>query len=153
VTAVATVIVRCPACSAKNRIDRAKAAASRPRCAHCREYLEVPSPQTDPLVVTDANFNETVAQSPLRALLEFWSPTCGYSKRFEPVLRRATPEISEHLRVGRVNIAEERGLAGRYRVSATPTLLVLDGTKEIDRVEGAMDYDALKYRLHRYLSG
>jgi len=69
------------------------------------------------------------------------------------VLRRATPELSEHLRVGRVNIAQERGLAARYRVSATPTLLVLDGAKEIDRIEGALEYEALKYRLHRYLAG
>jgi thioredoxin-like negative regulator of GroEL len=52
-----------------------------------------------------------------------------------------------------VNIAQERGLAARYRVSATPTLLVLDGAKEIDRIEGAMEYEALKYRLHRYLDG
>jgi len=150
---MSTVIVRCPECSTKNRIDRTKTEASRPRCAHCHEYLELPVPQSEPLVFTEGNFGESVARSPLRALLEFWSPTCGYSKRFEPVLRRATPELSEHLRVGRVNIAQERGLAARYQVSATPTLLVLDGAKEIDRIEGALEYEALKYRLHRYLAG
>lgn len=145
------VIVRCPACQAKNRVDRSRAERTRAKCSRCQETLEIPAVQTVPLDVTDATFTELVDRSPLPVLLAVWSPYCIHCQALDPVLRALTPEASQQLRVARLNLDENRGVAARYSVTATPTLLVLDRGREVDRMQGAQSGDQLRYRLHRYL--
>ncbi len=146
------VVVRCPACDTKNRVDPQRAATGSPRCAGCREHLELPSPQGSPLPVTDATFAAVVERSPVPVLLEFKSRTCPHSQRVRPLVERMARDVWDRLRVATLDIDENRVTAGRYRVSATPTFLVLDRGRELDRIEGAVSEDQLRYRLHRYLT-
>lgn len=148
---VTGAVVRCPSCGAKNRVDRDKAEGARARCARCRAALEVPAPQTEPLEVDDSTFSRLVQTSPLPVLLTFWSPYCLHCQTFDPVLRTMTPEISTHMRVALLNLDQNRATAARYRVTATPTVLVLDRGRELDRMQGAQTADQLRYRLSRYM--
>lgn len=147
----AKTIVRCPSCGAKNRVDRERASKARPKCAKCHGELDVPPMQQAPLVVTDANAQELVDRSPLPVLLDFSSPYCGYCEKLRPTVEKLSREVSDRLRVGVTQLEENRGLAARYGVRATPTLLVLDQGKEVDRVEGLKSEEQLRYRLHRFL--
>lgn len=147
----ALTVVRCPSCGAKNRVDRLKAAHARPRCARCRELLLVPAKQSYPLVVTDANVQEMLDRSPLPVLLEFASPYCLYCQRFQPTLEKLSREVSDRVRVGITDIEANRITAGRYGVRATPTLLIIDQGRELDRVEGLLTEDQVRYRFARYL--
>ena len=148
---MAGTIVRCPECGAKNRVDREKAHTARPRCARCHAALGLPGPQTTPLDVTDGTFAELVERSPVLVLLAFWSPYCMHCQTFDPVLRALTPEASQQVRVARLNLDENRVTGTRYGVNATPTVLMLDRGREIDRMQGALTADQLRYRLHRHL--
>lgn len=147
-----SVIVRCPSCGVKNRIDRRRALATTPRCARCHERLTVPVRQDAPIAVRDADFEARVVRSPLPVLLEFWSPYCLYCRQFEPVIQKLTREISDRVRVARINIDDDRATPARYAVTGTPTLLVLDRGRELDRIVGAVSEDHLRRRLHRFLS-
>lgn len=145
-------VVRCPACNTKNRIDLARAVAASPRCARCHERLELPILQHSPLEVTDATFAATVERSPIPVLLEFQSQYCIHCQNLRPLIERMAREVTERLRVATLDIDENRATAGRYRVAATPTLLVLDRGRELERIEGAVSEDQLRYRLYRYLT-
>lgn len=146
------LVVRCPECGAKNRVDLERAAASVPRCARCKSALRLPTPQTSPLVVDAATFTGIVEDSPIPVLLVVESRYCVYCQRLKPVIERLTPDIGLRLRVATLDMDENRALAARYRVTATPTLLVLDRGRETDRIEGAVTEDQLRYRLYRYLT-
>lgn len=104
------------------------------------------------MVVTDATFVELVERSPLPVLLEFQSPLCIYCQRMRPVIKGLSRTISDRLRVATVDIDQQRAVAARYGVNATPTLLVLDRGREVERIEGAVSEDRLRYRLYRYLT-
>jgi thioredoxin 2 len=145
------MVVRCPSCRTKNRVDPAKAAASRARCARCQTPLELPGPQTAPLIVTDANVSEVVDRSPVPVFLEFWSPYCLYCQRLEPVMARFSRELSGKVRVAKLNIDENKLTAARFGVRATPTLVIVDGGREVDRLEGALPEDQIRYRFWRWL--
>jgi thioredoxin 2 len=149
--ATAGVVVRCSHCGAKNRVDRDKAAKARPRCGRCHESLVIPPLQERPLVVTDANAAELLDRSPLPVLLEFFSPYCLYCRRFEPTFQKLTLELSSRVRMAVTNIEENRATAARYGVRATPTLAILDQGKEVDRAEGLLSEEQLRYRFARYL--
>lgn len=146
------VVVRCPACDTKNRVDLARAAAAAPRCARCHEHLDFPALQKSPLEVTDATFAGTVERSPVPVLLEFQSRYCIHCQHLQPAIERMARDVTERLRVATLDIDENHATAARYRVSATPTLLVLDRGQELERIEGAVSEDQLRYRLYRYLT-
>ena len=145
-------VVRCPSCGKKNAVDRDRAAVSRPRCAHCRTLLDIPAEQHAPMVVGDADFERLVERSPLPVLVEFWSPYCLYCQQLAPTIERLARTDSSRLRIATLNLDEHHRTPARFGVSATPTLLVLDGGREIDRIQGAMTEDQLRYRLFRYLN-
>jgi len=146
------VVVRCPSCGTKNRVDLARVAKGRPTCAKCHAPLELPQRQTEPLTVTDANFEDTVQRSPVPVLMEFWSPYCLYCQRLEPTMRKLAGEVSDRVRVAKLNIDENRITAARYGVHATPTVAMIDQGRLMDKVEGAVPEEQLRYRFHRFLS-
>jgi len=105
-----------------------------------------------PLTVTDANFEDTVQRSPVPVLMEFWSPYCLYCQRLEPTMRKLAGEVSDRVRVAKLNIDENRITAARYGVHATPTVAMIDQGRLMDKVEGAVPEEQLRYRFHRFLS-
>ncbi len=66
-------------------------------------------------------------------LLEFGSPTCGYCRRAQPVIAAA---LAAHPQVRHLKIADASGrrLGRSYQVKLWPTLVMLDGGKEVARV-------------------
>lgn len=144
--------MRCPSCGSKNRVDLARAEKARPTCAKCHAPLELPQRQTEPLTVTDANFEHTVQKSPVPVLMEFWSPYCLYCQRLEPIMRKLATEVSDRVRVAKLNIDENQITAARYGVHATPTVAVIDQGRIVDKMEGAVPEEQLRYRFYRFLS-
>jgi thioredoxin 1 len=68
------------------------------------------------------------------------------------VIEKLTRDVSDRMRVARTNIDENRATPARYAVTGTPTLLVLDRGRELDRIIGAVSEDHLRRRLQRFLS-
>jgi thioredoxin len=113
--------------------------------------LDIAALQAHPIAVGDEDFERVVEHSPLPVLLEFWSPHCRYSRQMTPVIESLAPSTSDRLRIAKLNIDEHRRTSARYGVSATPTLVIFDRGREIDRVQGALTEEQLRYRLHKYL--
>jgi thioredoxin 2 len=66
--------MRCAQCGAKNRIPQSKLKADA-KCGKCGTQLkteELVAPQ--PVMITDANFDEKVLNSPLPVLMWAWAP-------------------------------------------------------------------------------
>ena len=66
-------------------------------------------------------------------LVEFGSPWCGYCRRAQPLLAGA---LAAHPRVRHLKIADASGrrLGRSFGVKLWPTLVFLDGAREVERV-------------------
>ncbi len=65
--------------------------------------------------VTEQSFEQEVLQSETPVLVDFWAEWCGPCHAVAPVLDRIVDERNGDLKLVKVNIDEEQGLAARYQ--------------------------------------
>jgi len=69
-----------------------------------------------------------------------------------PAVEELASEMAGRVRVGKLNIDENPQTTARYNVQSIPTLLVLRGGKEIDRIVGAQPKSEIARRLNQVIS-
>ena len=88
------------------------------------------------------NFQDEVMGSDRPVLLDFWAPWCGPCRRVVPLVEQIAQERPD-IKVGKVNVDEEYELAGKFRISSIPTLLVIRDGKVVDQAMGARPKQAI----------
>jgi thioredoxin 2 len=128
------VIVSCTACGRPNRLSFA-ALGKTARCGQCK--APVPPPDA-PIEITDAAvFDDLSAASALPLIVDFWAPWCGPCRMVAPELERVARETRGRYLVVKVNTDALTTIASRFRISSIPTLAVVHGGQELDRIAGA----------------
>ena len=88
------------------------------------------------LNITKNNFHEEVVQSDKPVLLDFWASWCGPCQMVGPIVDEIAGERPD-IKVGKVNVDEERELAAVFNVMNIPTLVVVKDGKIVDQAMGA----------------
>jgi thioredoxin 2 len=129
------VILTCSQCGRANRVPFA-ALGKQTRCGSCRTPMDAPAA---PIEISDsAAFDAAAAASALPLLVDFWAPWCGPCRTVAPELERVARSTSGRYLVVKVNTDDHQDLAARFRIRSIPTLALISGGREIDRVAGAL---------------
>jgi thioredoxin 1 len=73
---------------------------------------------------SDAAFDEDVLKSSTPVVVDFWAEWCGPCKMIAPHLEALADEMSEQVKVVKVNIDENPLTPTKYGVRGIPTLML-----------------------------
>ena len=102
---------------------------------------------------TDDNFQNEVLKSDVPVLVDFWAPWCGPCRMMAPIIEELSDEIdSKKLKIGKCNVDENPGVAGKFNVMSIPTFLVFKSGKVAEQFVGGMAKGAMKDKLEKFIS-
>jgi thioredoxin 2 len=141
------LLIPCPSCGAKNRVphDRVRQGVDAV-CGRCKTPLPI---YFETVIVTDANFVNTVERSPAPFLLDLWAAWCGPCRTIAPIIEQLAEELAGLVRVAKLNIDDNPMTAARFNVRNIPTLLLLRNGREIDRIVGVQPKAEIVRRFRR----
>lgn len=110
------------------------------------------TPTPPPILdVTDADFAAVVGQASLPAVVDFWAEWCQPCQVMSAYVGFLAKEYEGRLLVAALDTDENPETPQRYNVMGLPTLLLLRGGAEVDRIVGVVGYEEIKARVNRLL--
>jgi thioredoxin-like negative regulator of GroEL len=85
-------------------------------------------------------------------LVFFWSERSGPARRMESMLAHLARKERTRLRVMHVDIEERPELAERFRVAAVPALVLVQGKRVVDRIDGRASAPKIEDMLAPHLA-
>ncbi len=86
--------------------------------------------------LTEANFEAEVLKSDIPVLVDFWATWCGPCQMVAPIVAEIAEENEGKIKVGKVNIDEEVGLANAFQIQVIPTLVAIKNGEIIGVMKG-----------------
>lgn len=103
--------------------------------------------------ITEVNVSnyDALLTNDLPVLIDFWAPWCGPCRMVSPIVDQLADEFDGRLVIGKCNVDENQDIAMKYGVMSIPTLVILKGGQEVNRIVGAMPKPALTAEIEKSL--
>ncbi len=89
------------------------------------------------LTIDNENFEQEVINSDKPVLIDFWASWCGPCRMVAPIIDQLAQQYDGKVKVGKVNVDEQRDIAAKYKVMSIPTIYIFKDGKPVDKVVGA----------------
>jgi thioredoxin 1 len=97
--------------------------------------------------VTEQTFEQEVLSSDTPVLVDFWAAWCQPCLLVEPALEKIADERPGSIKLVKVNIDEEQGLAQRYGIASIPAMVLFRDGEPAAAAIGAQPKSALERSL------
>lgn len=133
------ITIPCQFCGTLNNVD-ADRHAQGPKCAACAK----PFLLDRPIKVAEEQFDQTVLQSEIPVLVDFYADWCGPCRVMAPVLDEIANESAGRLLVVKIDTDRAPAISQKYGIRSIPFFGRFEGGKLVKTAVGAVGRTGLK---------
>ena len=105
-------------------------------------------PAASVIHLDETTFDQTVSDSNVPVLVDFWASWCGPCRMVAPVLEEIAEEQADAVRIAKVDVDKNPELSNRFGIRNIPTLLFFKAGEVRDQVIGLTSKADLISRLN-----
>ena len=94
--------------------------------------------------ITDASFENDVLKSESPVVVDFWAEWCGPCRMIGPSLEDISNELAGKVKIVKLNVDENPGIAAKYGIMSIPTLMLFKNGQLASRQVGAQPKQKLE---------
>jgi len=102
---------------------------------------------SEPIELTDENFESEVLTADVPVLVDFWAEWCGPCKMIAPSVAELATEYSGKAKVGKLDVDSNQNIASKYGIRSIPSLLIFKGGKVVEQIVGAVPKNQIQSKL------
>ena len=92
--------------------------------------------------LNEENFQKEVEKG--LTLVDVFADWCGPCRMLTPVLERVAKDVGGKVKVAKLDIDDSQRIAANLQVTSVPTMILFKDGKEVGRMVGLKDDDAIK---------
>ena len=104
---------------------------------------------SEPLAVSDADFEQEILKADMPAMVDFWAAWCGPCRAIAPVVEELARDFAGKVKVAKMNVDENPKTPAKYGIRAIPTLIIFKGGKVVDQITGAVSRNIIENALKK----
>jgi len=97
---------------------------------------------------TDQSFSSEISDG--LVLVDFWAPWCGPCKMIAPVLVELDADMSDKVKIVKIDVDENQETASNFGIMSIPTLVLFKDGKPVDKVVGFNPKEALVELVNKH---
>ena len=93
---------------------------------------------SQPLHITDENFESEVLNSDKPVLVDFWATWCGPCRMIAPIIEDLAKDYEGKAVIGKLDVDNNQLAAEKFGIRSIPTILIFKGGQLVDTIIGAV---------------